>query len=178
MLRQGMMRLDGVVIDSLEFARAGRCLSGVVAVAALQRLMDVLASDQGDLAWSVCGELAFDNAGQRQSWLVVSVRGELRLVCQRCLKPVSWLLDVENRLLLVPPGREWPDESLVGFGDGSDVDPVEALVDQVLLNLVEDEVLLALPIAPRHESCEVPVHDDGRMAASPFARLAGLKKAH
>lgn len=172
------MQLSGIVIDSLEFARAGRHLSGVVAVAALQRLSDVLADQQGEIAWSVRGECVPDNAGERQAWLVIALEGELYLVCQRCLASLPWRLDVETRLLLVPPGKDWPDESLIGFEDGTDVDPVEALMEQVLLDLVEDEVLLALPIAPRHASCEVPVHDDGRLAASPFAGLTALKKTH
>lgn len=172
------MQLSGIVIDSLEFARAERHLSGRVAVATLQRLADVLADRQGELAWSVRGELAPDNAGVRQAWLVITLAGELHLVCQRCLTSLPWQLDVETRLLLVPPGKDWPDESLIGFEDGSNADPVEALMEQVLLDLVEDEVLLALPIAPRHESCAVPVHDDGRLAASPFAGLSALKKTH
>ncbi|MEN9357026.1 MAG: hypothetical protein RL695_1197 [Pseudomonadota bacterium] len=172
------MQLSGLIIDSLEFARTGRSLSGVVAVAALRRLVDLLADDTGELVWSVRGELAVDNTGERRSWLTIAIEGGLRLQCQRCLASMPWHLKVESRLLLMPPGRDWPDESLIGFEEGGDADPVEALAEQVLLDLVEDEVLLALPIAPRHESCVVPVHDDGRLAASPFARLAVLKKAH
>jgi len=170
-----MMQLSDVYIDSLEFARGGRRMAGVVAVGSLRRLADVLADDQGDLNWSVRGEVATDNVGQRQAYLVIEVSGEIRLVCQRCLTALPYHLSIESRLLLVPPGKSWPEEDLEDATDESP-DPIEALVEQPLLDLVEDEVLLALPIAPRHESCSVPAHDDGKAAASPFAKLAQLKK--
>ena len=46
----------------------------------------------------------------------------------------------------------------------------------VLLPMIEEEVLLALPIAPMHESCEAPVATTDEQAPSPFAALAKLKK--
>lgn len=169
------MQLSDVYIDSLEFARGGRRMAGVVAVDTLRRLADVLADDRGDLNWSVRGEVATDNVGQRQAYLVIEVSGEISLACQRCLTALPFRLSIDSRLLLVPPGKPWPEEDLEDATDESP-DPIEALVEQPLLDLVEDEVLLALPIAPRHESCSVPAHDDGKAAASPFAKLAQLKK--
>jgi uncharacterized protein len=51
----------------------------------------------------------------------------------------------------------------VGAGDRLDV-----------LALIEDEIILALPLAPRHESCGLPRTDCGAGRESPFAVLAGL----
>lgn len=175
MSRQGMMQLSDVFIDSLDFARGGRRMDGVVAVRSLRRLADALADDEGELTWSVRGETATDNVGQRQAYLLIEVGGEIRLICQRCLGALPYRLAIESRLLLVPPGKPWPEEDLED-PERDSPDPIEALIEQSLLDLVEDEVLLALPIAPRHESCDVPEHDDGKAAASPFARLAQLKK--
>jgi len=165
-----MMQLSNVLIDSLEFARGERRMAGVVPVRSLQRLADVLADAEGELSWVVRGEFGED----RKPFLVIEVTGEIRLICQRCLAGLPYDLDIESRLLLVPPGRPWPDEDL----EDDSADPIEALEQQPLLALVEDEVLLALPIAPRHESCATPGFDDGRAAASPFATLAQLKKRH
>jgi len=179
MLRQGMKqagnKLGEIFIDSLEFARGERRMSGVVPVRDLQRLADVLADDEGDLAWVVQGEFASaaDEFGaRRKPFLVIEVAGELRLKCQRCLGALPFRVNVESRLLLVPPGTPWPDEDL----QDDLADPVEALIEQPLLPLIEDELLLALPISPRHTSCKVPEHDDGKAAASPFVALAQLKK--
>ncbi len=178
------MKTEEFVIDSLEFARRGREVSGLVSLASLTRLADLLANDAGELAWSVSGELAMDRFGKQQAYLLLEVRGEVSLVCQRCLSVMKQALDIGTRLLLVPPGAPWPEdgpedesgEGAVGFDE--DADPVEALVEQRVLDLVEDEVLLALPIVPRHAACELPEHDDGRAAASPFAALAKLKRTH
>ena len=178
------MNLAQISVDSLEFARGARHMAGSVPIRALQRLADALASDAGELSWSVRGEMAEDGFGKVRPYLVVGVSGEISLTCQRCLTALAHRLDVEARLLLVVPGGDWPGDAAKG-GEGSGegmmaeddaVDPIEALAEQPLLELVEDEVLLALPIAPRHEDCSMPEHDDGRAAASPFAQLAQLKR--
>jgi uncharacterized protein len=44
-----------------------------------------------------------------------------------------------------------------------------------LTPLLEEEILLALPIAPRHERCEPPAAAAASKEASPFAQLARLK---
>lgn len=169
------MQLSRITIDSLEFARGGREMSGRVALLELGRLADVLADQAGELLWSVRGEVVSDAVGARQAYLLIQASGQVSLLCQRCLMALSFPLAIESRLLLVPPGQPWPedasDEMLM---DGPD--PIEALAEQPLLDLIEDEVLLALPLAPRHAGCEAPTHDDGRAAASPFAQLAQLKK--
>lgn len=171
------MQLSGMTIDSLEFARSEREMSGSVPLASLERLADMLADQNGELAWSVRGELVDGADGERQACLVIEVSGEVRLICQRCLLALPFPLAIENRLLPVPPGKPWPEEALDEML-ASTFDPIEALAEQPLLDLVEDEVLLALPLAPRHASCGTPKHDDGRAAASPFAQLAQLKKKH
>lgn len=168
MSRLSMKQLGDIFIDSLEFAREGRRLDGDVPVHSLRRLIDVLADDDGTLAWVVRGEC--DAA--RKPFLVIEVSGELHLECQRCLAALPFSLKIVSNLQLVPQGAAWPDEAL----EDDRADPIEALGEQPLLPLIEDEVLLALPIAPRHESCLLPGYDDGRAAVSPFAPLTQLKK--
>lgn len=163
-----MKQLSDILVDSLDFAYGERLMRGVVPVSALHRLADVLADEHGELAWSVRGSVGDD----RKPFLVVAVEGELCLKCQRCLGELPFSLKIESRLLLVPIGKPWPDESL----EDDSADPIEASAEQPLLPLIEDELLLALPISPCHEFCEAPVHDDGRLAASPFASLVQLKK--
>lgn len=163
-----MKQLGDILINSLEFAREGRHLAGQVPVHALRRLGGALANTEGTLTWTVHGKVDMG----RKPFLVIDVAGELQLECQRCLAALPFSLKIASNLQLVPQGAAWPDEAL----EDDSADPIEALEEQPLLPLVEDEVLLALPIAPRHASCPQPLYDDGRAAVSPFAMLAQLKK--
>ena len=172
-----------ILIDSLEFACGARCMTGTLPVCNMQRLADVLADNAGNLAWTIQGEVCADIGGAtdvpgsraRLPFLRIGVRGELRLLCQRCLDTLPFVVCIDSRLLLVPPGVTWPDED----PEDDRFDPIEALSEQPLLALIEEEVLLALPTSPRHEFCVAPEHDDGRATLSPFAGLAQLKnKSH
>jgi uncharacterized protein len=73
----------------------------------------------------------------------------------------------------VAPGDAWPDEDLAD----DEADAIAADKMQSVLALIEDEVLLALPIAPTHAACESPVASNGNGKQSPFALLAKLKKS-
>ena len=163
-----MAQIGDTFINSLEFAREKRRLAGSFPVFLLSRLADMLAEDGGSLSWLVLGECDAD----RKSFLLIEVAGELQLKCQRCLGAFAYGLKINSRLQLVPEGAAWPDEDL----EDDRVDPIGASDSQSLLALVEDEVLLALPIAPRHESCKLPGYEGGNTLASPFATLAKLKK--
>lgn len=159
---------SAVVLDGLDFARSGRQLHVGVDTSALPRLVEVLVGDSGELDCHVFGEVD----GEGNAFLVLEIAGSLALQCQRCLGTVVFPLALASRLLLVPPGHAWPDEELAEDG----FDAVEAGRNMALLQLIEDEVLLALPIAPCHEACEPPVGSDEENEPSPFAVLGKLKK--
>ena len=163
---------SGAVIDSLQFAREGGRKEGLVPVAALERLVDVLADNAGELAWQVKGE----RDGEGKSWLWLSVQGSLNLRCQRCLEAVPYSLDIASRLLLVPPGGPWPEDLQDGGLADDESDAIAASTELGLLPLVEEEVLLTLPIAPMHESCQPPSAAGLEQEPSPFAALAKIQK--
>ena len=154
-------------IDSLEFARDGRSIAGEIALKELGRLADVLVDDAGVLAVELSGER--DQEGR--CFLGLRVTGDLNLRCQRCLQPMGFAVDVDSRLMLVAPGDAWPDEELVDDG----TDAIEASREFAVLPLVEEEVLLALPIVARHEDCRPPLAAETESKPSPFAALARLK---
>lgn len=160
--------IAGTVLDCLEFARSGGVLERSVGLAELPRLADVLVTSEGFL--SVRLEGWRDDAGK--SWLQVDIAGEPVLCCQRCLGGVKFPLAISSRLQLIAPGEDWPDDDLVD--DSADAITAEKAL--AVLSLVEDEVLLALPIAPRHEQCEAPSANATGHGASPFAALADFKK--
>ena len=92
--------------------------------------------------------------------------------CQRCLGTFRFSLELVSTLLLIPPGGEWPEEEL----DDDGVDAVAADKAMSLLSLIEDEVLLALPLAPRHDVCSLPAAAEKTGRPSPFEVLSRLKK--
>jgi uncharacterized protein len=85
---------------------------------------------------------------------------------------VRFPLSIHSRLQLIAPGEDWPDDDLVD--DSTDAIAAEGELN--VQSLIEDEVLLALPIAPRHEQCESPLANASEHGSSPFSALAALKK--
>lgn len=162
--------IAGTVIDCLEFARSGGVLERRIALDEMPRLADQLAATDGFLSVRLAGS----RDGEGKSWLQVAVAGEPVLRCQRCLGGVKFGLEIFGRLQLIAPGEEWPDEDLA---DDS-IDAIPAGKELAVLELIEDEVLLALPIAPMHGQCDPPSAGAEGQEASPFAALAVLKKKH
>lgn len=133
----------------------------------LGRLHDLLASREGEIFFRLEGY----RGRQGESLLQLEVSGQLPLACQRCLGTVSFDLEVDNLLQLVPEGAELSQDELED--DTRDFLPVARELD--VAELVEDEILLALPVAPRHEKCGLPGAADAADRVNPFAALAGLK---
>jgi uncharacterized protein len=155
------------VSDAFVFAREGRVLEGTLPVASLERLQDLLVEASGEVSFRLQGF-----KGERGEFMLhLTVTGELPLACQRCLNAVAYDLDVDNLLELVPEGADLSQDELED--DTRDFLPVVRELD--VAELVEDEILLALPVAPRHEKCGLPGAADAGERVHPFATLAGLK---
>lgn len=163
------MQLMQLVIDGPEFARRNSRTEGRVAVAELARVADYLVSNSGELNCELSGGRADGDNGQVELRLVI--RGELQLVCQRCLEAVDFSLRLDKRLRLVMASSDWPEEDV----ENEDFDAIEASREMAVGSLIEDEVLLALPISPRHDVCGTPRMKDTQQEASPFAMLRKLK---
>ena len=158
------------VIDSLEFARTGQTLRGSLPLPGLTRLKDSLVDTLGTVEYEVKG--GHDARGR--PLLKLAIHGMLHLQCQRCLEALEHPLQVLNTLLLVTAG-----ESAAGDLNEEDAEWVEASGNLDIAALVEDEIILSLPFAPRHE--EESCRQAGTAAAdgaadSAFARLAVLKQ--
>lgn len=156
-----------LVIDGFAFARDGGVLEGTLPVSRLLRLHDLLTEVAGEVHYRVQGLRG--KSGQAQ--LRLEIGGRLPLVCQRCLQAVSYEVDVENLLELVPEGSDLSQDELED--DSRDFLPVDGKLD--VAELVEDEILLSLPVAPRHDNCGLPGADEAGERISPFSVLSGLK---
>jgi uncharacterized protein len=109
--------------------------------------------------------------------LRIDVSTQVRLECQRCLQPMLQPLRVDRRFFFVPG-----EEAAAALDAETDDDVLELTPALDLHALAEDELLLALPIVPRHEACPeaMPLSFGEEDAASPaenhpFAALAALK---
>ncbi len=158
------------VIDGFEFATAGATQEGKLPLAGFPRLKDQLVSDVGDVTYALQG---VRDARGRPS-LQLRVRGDLQLRCQRCLGPLLHGVDAEQ-LLVLAGSQEEIDAAPAGVDDP---DRVVAGKEMSVRDLVEDELILSLPYAPRHEDCE-PQHEGTdaqgeRAVNSPFAGLRGM----
>lgn len=158
-------------IDSLDFARNEGEISGEIPVAELPRLQEFLENQSGVVSYVVRGGVD----GQGLPFLDVSLSGSCQLCCQRCLKAMTHQIRVETRLLLRDQaGMDALSEEV----DEEEFDSILADTQLDLLNQLEEEILLGLPIAPRHEPgvCQVDAGAEGQKAEqNPFAVLAKLK---
>ena len=158
------------VIDGFEFATAGATQEGTLPLASFPRLQDALVSDSGNVAYKVQG--VRDERGRPS--LRLSVRATLQLRCQRCLGPLAHEVRAEALLVLAATQAEIDAEPAAVDSP----DRVLAGKEMAVRDLVEDELILSLPYAPRHEECEA--HPEGsdsgsdRARSSPFAGLRGM----
>ena len=129
------------VIDGLQFARAALERLGSVGMERLPRLAQLRCSTEG-LEYRLRG----GRAGNGKPCLRLSVAGSLEMLCQRCLNPIQVPIAIDAELQLAENAREISDAD-------DEIDRVIASRHMDVAWLVEDEVILALPMAPRHEEC-------------------------
>src|SRR5262245_20051556 len=141
------------VIDGFEFASAGAKQQGVWPLNDFPRLRDMLAKDAGEVAYEIRG--VRDARGRPALRLKVS--GTLWLGCQRCLEPMAFAVDTEVTLVLAAT----LDEIHAEPASAQAPDRVVAGREMALRDLIEDELILAVPYAPRHEECVGAGGDDG-----------------
>jgi uncharacterized protein len=193
--------LDPRDLDLFEFARSGRDAAGVVRVSQLPRMLNEVPADAPDrdtaFTWQAEGatqpELQDDGTEGRQPYLRMVIHGSAWLECQRCLAPYEQAFDVEAAYRIVATEEEADEFPL-------DDDEVEVIVGSRhfdLVDLIEEELLLSLPLVPKHDVCpeiheslasgadgaegvdsvdDVPEQEVGPERPNPFAALGSLKK--
>jgi uncharacterized protein len=154
------------LIDGFQFARAGQELRGKCPVAAFGRLQDVLNSNAGEFDYEILGTK--DDMGRPA--LQVRVSGPLQLTCQRCLKALPYALGVDATLVLARTEAEIEAQPVEPEGP----DRILGSREMAVGTLLEDEVLLAVPFAPRHEQCTGAGGGKGAAHGSPFSDLRGM----
>ena len=172
---------------------------GIVALSVFRRVVAAMAVDGGDLG-DCHYRLAIGADTACRSTIDGQVEATLRLTCQRCLQPMAWPVAAVVSVTVVETERAFDQLAAAR-------EPLLLTADrQRLSDVIEEELLLAIPLVPMHadsDSCvihdavdtvdgvneaaergigdsanRVSVLDGGHRQhpANPFALLASLKK--
>ena len=130
--------------DAFSLVRLAGTIAGKVDARQLPNVADSLApgDDAVPIAWTIAGR----KSPEGRPSLGIDIAGSAPLVCQRCLARFDWPVDQATELLIAGNERELTD-----LDEVSEVEVI--LADRPLdaAELVEDELVLTLPFAPRHE---------------------------
>jgi len=162
-------------VDAVRMLSGRRSFEGRLPIAALSRFAEALERDTGDLEYA----LEFGRDALGVEFLEIRAVCSPWLVCQRTLEPFQQALKVEQRLGLI---RRESDEA--GLPEGYEALLLPEDRQLHLRELIEDELILALPLVPVREDVELPAEftAEGELEAeterkpNPFAALAALKK--
>jgi uncharacterized protein len=161
------------LIEPVRLALCGEQLKGKLPLKPMSRLHDSLCEVEGEVEI----DWLFSTDEKQRPTIRGRIQTLLKMVCQRCLQPMPWPIETSVALVLLKEGQtenELPD----GY---------EALTltsTQIsLITLVEDELILALPIVAKHTSCpsnEYQVAEDFNKDLAyqnnPFHVLSQLKQ--
>jgi len=169
------VRRDGT-FDAFDLCARQGTLEGMMDVASLSRLADRLSAEAsgggaGTVAWRIAG--GTDTSGRAA--LQVELDGGVPLECQRCLESFTWPVAQRTLLLLARDERE-----LAQLDEDDEHEVVLAAAPLDVRALVEDELLLTLPFAPRCARPEctgaVAGADMTPATTSAFAALADMQR--
>jgi uncharacterized protein len=182
--------LNPARLDVAELAQRSGPFEGDWPLAAMARLRQPGEPEPDPLAklhWHATAEHRPVSNGAPELWLHLSVCTTVLRTCQRCLQAMAVPLALHRHFLFAP--NEAQAEAWDAERDDADVLVLTRSLN--LLELAEDEVLLALPIVPRHEVCPQPLVAPSLEARTPtevspeevdrdnpFAILAQLKRRH
>ena len=162
------------LIDPLLFADRRSILAGALKISALERLSDIVADNDGDVGI----EMQFARKGKR-AMISGTIKAALVLKCQSCMQDLPWPIELNFNLGVVSSLQEAEQLEI-------DCEPLLFDGEKISLNeLIEDEILLALPDYPKHGFDCIPQRSskdadfDNNVQAetnNPFSVLAKLKK--
>jgi uncharacterized protein len=163
------------------FAAEGEPLAGTTLLQNMERLAQESSGLQPDstISWQAIAELRPGAGADDDIWLHLTADTSIPLTCQRCMTPVDSPITVDQWYRFVAT-----EEIAMAEDDEAEEDLLVLEPQFDLLAVLEDELIMALPVVPMHELCPVALPTQAgeadRGAApekpNPFAVLAKLKK--
>jgi len=164
-------------VDPLKYADQNKVLEGVIEVKQLPRLVEMLAGEQG----IITAKLEFDRDEQNLRVLRGQLNTEVEMTCERCLQSVGKSIESEFTLGIVLTDED--AKNLPRRYEPLLVEP-ETLV---LRDVIEEELILSLPMFAYHEHCssdyeqseegqaEETDSEQAETKPNPFSVLSDLK---
>lgn len=173
---------DAGRLDLKGLAQAGASLQGQEPLQDYARLAEEAQAPVQDesVRWEARGEQRQRAGEAAQVWLHLQADATLPMTCQRCLAPVDVALHVQNQFRFVAS-----EEQAAAEDDEAEEDVLVLERDFDLRALIEDELLMAMPLVPRHDACPGEVRlaaadpdfqGEAEAKPNPFAVLKQLKK--
>jgi uncharacterized protein len=180
------MSNQSLLIDNIAFAKRKDHLTGSLSAADCHRLSELLASQAPDLnsasklreasnADVISFILDGESNAMGQHFLNLTIKSKLTACCQRCLELMPLNLNLSFDYMIGDLNAE--DSEAGEIEDVDDYDFQEASQAMNLLELIEDEIIMALPIAPVHDSDCAKASMQSGEKPNPFAALKGLIKS-
>ncbi len=148
-LPQVQLSAEAIALKKIDFcAPQSYQGSGFLAMTDMPRLAEEVSSvNPGDgFDWQMETHFEDSPGSEPRQILNLALKGRLHLVCQRCLQDCAVDLDEKRRFLLVASEAEADDYPL----EDEEQEPLVASQHFNLLETIEDEVLLSLPLIPKH----------------------------
>ncbi|MBX9402455.1 YceD family protein [Lysobacter sp. BMK333-48F3] len=160
------------VLDAWRLVAARRGVEGRVPLSDFVRLRDSLVDAEGEVSFS----LDFDSDALQVPYVELKIDAQLPLLCQRSLERFLLPVQIVQRLGLI---RDEADEAALPPGYEPLLMPDDGMLRPV--ELVEDELILAVPVVPMAPGSEAVEREweapqAEQDAANPFSVLSSLKK--
>lgn len=166
------------------FAKEGEPLIAITPLDKFERLAAELREPVPDstVSWQADAELRSGSGSEEDIWLHLQAKTAVTLTCQRCLAAMQAPIDVDQWYRFVAT-----EEIAMAEDDESEEDLLVMEPQFDLTAVLEDELLMALPLVPMHEKCPVApklsagadeVDEATEEKPNPFAVLAQLKNSN
>jgi uncharacterized protein len=160
------------MLDAWLMVAARRSFEGRLPLSSMTRLQGLLNDTDGEARYTI----EFDQDALRVPYVELRIEAQLPLVCQRSLQRFLLPVSLVQRLGLV---RDEADEAALPPDYEALLVPEDGMLHPA--DLVEDELVLAVPVVPVNPESDAverdwPAQEEELAKANPFAALASLKK--
>lgn len=182
------MSTQPIFIDNYSFAKSHQQLSGTLMLTDCPRLSEFLEArimrgllGTGDTTGSkdatqdsIRYTLKGITNALGQHFLHLTLVSDLTVLCQRCIEPMLLHLNLNFSYLI--SDAHFDNQALMNMEESDEFDVQEANESMDLIALIEDEIMMAMPIAPTHEAGCSKVRMQSGEKPNPFAVLKNLIK--
>lgn len=157
-----------ILINNLDFAKKQQEISHEINVDSCERLLDFIEDDaklQKNIFYTLQGSISKLHLPS----LHLQIQASLPVICQRCLQTMQLDLSLGYEYVIA-------ETEPAPFDGDEEIDWVETSREMNVNELVEDEVLMAIPLGPMHNhACQPPIQEEVEKP-NPFAVLQKLLK--